>query len=331
MWRAVGPEHNPKLRGFSPAHRGSTQTPPYPTGSPATCRRRPECTAFSTRPATPIYIGKSVNLKRRVRSYFYGGGPGDERKREMLRLARGLAVRRCGSDLEAQLEEADGIAALRPPFNRVLKNRSRGWYIEVDWSRPFPRLRVVRSRAGPAPSTSGLIAAGESRRRRSHWSRRSTGCGPAPVRSVPIPNGSPCLQHGIDQCSAPCVGLADVDAYRAQVRHAVAALLDGHEARPARPRPRAPPRRASRPRQAAPITTRPTSRPPCTGCGGGSAGSRSSSPIVRPCGQLPVDHSRLIVLPGAVSETWVLVPIARGRVLERIDVSTRAGRTGRSG
>jgi hypothetical protein len=37
--------------------------------------------------------------------------------------------------------------------------------------------------------------------------------------------------------------------------------------------------------------------------------------------RLPVDRSRLIVLPGAARDGWVLVPVARGRVLarERID------------
>ena len=42
----------------------------------------------------------------------------------------------------------------------------------------------------------------------------------------PDPLGSPCLQHGIDQCCAPCVGLVGLDAYRRQVRRAIAALVD---------------------------------------------------------------------------------------------------------
>jgi len=117
---------------------------PVPDWIPTDLPAAPGVYRFLDPVGTPIYIGKSVNLRRRVRGYFYGGGPGDDRKREMLRLARGLAFRRCGSDLEALLEEADGIATLRPAFNRVHKNRSRGWYIEADWSRPFPRLRVVR-------------------------------------------------------------------------------------------------------------------------------------------------------------------------------------------
>jgi hypothetical protein len=40
--------------------------------------------------------------------------------------------------------------------------------------------------------------------------------------------------------------------------------------------------------------------------------------------KLPVDRSRLIVLPGVRPEARVLVPVARGRVLPRVEVSTEA-------
>jgi len=286
---------------------------PVPDWIPADLPAAPGVYRFLDAAGTPIYIGKSVNLKRRVRSYFYGGGPGDERKRDMLRLSRGLGFRRCGSDLEAQLEEADGIATLRPPFNRVLKNRSRGWYIEVDWSRPFPRLRVVRQ---PRRARAEYIGPYRGRRIPSEAVAlvekiyRLRTCAGS-IR--PDPDDSPCLQHGIDQCSAPCVGLVDVDAYRRQVRHAVGALLDGQEAcRHARALDR---------RLAAAKT------------GGQSASEAavhglrrrqrwfeeldSYRPALR---KLPVDHSRLIVLPGVRPAGWVLVPVARGRVLPRVEV-----------
>lgn len=286
---------------------------PVPDWIPGDLPAAPGVYRFLDAAGTPIYIGKSVNLKRRVRGYFYGGGPGDERKREMLQLARGLGYRRCGSDLEAQLEEADGISTLRPAFNRVHKNRSRGWYIEVDWSRPFPRLRVVR----------------EPRRARAEYigpyrGRRVPAEAVALVEKIyrlrtcagsirPDPDASPCLQHGIDQCSAPCVGLADVDAYRAQVRHAVAALLDGRDAE----------------RHARILEQRLAAAELASG-GETSAALHGLRRRQRwfeelesyrsALHRLPVDRSRLIVLPSARPEAWVLVPVARGRVLPRVEI-----------
>lgn len=292
---------------------------PVPDWVPADLPAAPGIYRFLDPAGTPIYIGKSVNLKRRVRSYFYGGGPDDERKREMLRLARDVAWRRCGSDLEAQLEEADRIAALRPAFNRVHKNRSRGWYIEVDWSRPFPRLRVVRE---PRRARAEYIGPYRGRRIPSDAVAlvekiyRLRTCAGA-IR--PDENGSPCLQHGIDQCSAPCVGLVDVDSYRAHVRRAVAALLDDRQA--------ARDERIVRQRLKD-AEARLGDRGPVNSAALLPLKRRlvwfeelaSFRPALR---RLPVDRSRLIVLPGAGADERVLVPIARGRVLERssIDVS----------
>lgn len=257
---------------------------------------------------TTLYIGKSVNLKRRVRGYFYGGGPADESKRDMLRLARALAFHRTGTDLEALLEEAEGIGSLRPAFNRVNKNRARAWYVEIDWSRPFPRLRVLNE-----PRRARAQYVGPYRGRRIPMEAckllekiyRLRSC-PGAVR--PDPGGSPCLQHGIDQCSAPCVGLVGLDAYRRQVGQAVSALLDGSVAE----------------RHAREVQRRLDLLPAGSDAGVGLRRREqwfeelaSYRPALRP---LPVADSRLIVLPGAVEGEHVLVPMARGRVLPRVTI-----------
>lgn len=261
---------------------------------------------------TPLYIGKSVNLKRRVRGYFYGGGPADPDKRDMLRLARALEYRRTGSDLEALLEEAEGIGTLRPAFNRVHKNRARAWYVEIDWTRPFPRFRVLgeprRACAQYVGPFRGRRIPDEACKLLEKIYRLRTCAGP--VR--PDPDGSPCLQHGIDQCSAPCVGLVGLAAYRRQVELAVAALLDGDVAE----------------RHAREVSRRLELAPAGSDASVGLERRTrwfeeltSYRPALRP---LPVAASSLIVLPGAEAGEHVLVPIARGRVLERERISPEA-------
>lgn len=288
----------------------SARTSPVPVWVPEDLPRSPGVYHFVDALGTPIYIGKSVNLRRRVRGYFYGGGPKDTRLRDMLRLARGVIPFRAGTDLEACLEEADGIALHRPPFNRVGKNRSRGWYVEINWSDPFPRFRVVR-RARRARAQ--YIGPFRGRRipddavklvEKIYRLRTCTGA----IR--PDPDGSPCLQHGIDQCSAPCVGLVDLDTYRGQFERAVRALVDSHAA--------ADDERIVRARLAA-----------STGNGWSAVSLRRRLQwfqeldtyrhgLRRPT----TNQSCLIVLPAAVPGHRVLVPVARGRVLarSRVDV-----------
>jgi len=285
----------------------SRRKSPVPEWVPADLPAAPGVYQFEDALGTPIYVGKSVNLRRRVRGYFYGGGPSDERMSLMVRLARGVRVHPAGTDLEARLEEADRIERFRPAFNRALKNRSKGWYIEVDWGTPFPRLRVVsrprrararhfgpfRGRRLPAEAAELVVKI---------FSLRSC---PGAIR--PDPGSSPCLQHGIDQCTAPCVGLVGIDGYRAQVREAVRVLEEPERLRV--------------------VYDRFSTRRDLAASAGRADEVISWQRRLAWLEELDsyrmglekpwVDRSWLIVLPGPAVGGFVLVPVARGRVLER--------------
>ena len=174
----------------------------------------------------PLYVGKSVNLRRRVRGYFYSGGPANERLAEMLRIARGVEAHRTGSDLEARLVEAEWILDRRPPYNKALKRRGAGWYLELRRDEPFPRLRVVRR-----PRRAGARYVGP------FWSRQA----PEQVRRLiektfrlrncaevvrPDPERSPCMQFDMGLCSAPCARRVGLNAYRRQARRAERLLVE---------------------------------------------------------------------------------------------------------
>ncbi len=174
----------------------------------------------------PLYVGKSVNLRRRVRGYFYGGGPSNERLAEMLRIARGVVAHPTGSDLEARLVEAERILDDRPPYNKALKRRGSGWYLELRWNEPFPRLRVVRR-----PRRMGARYVGP------FWGRRLPdriarltekifklrNCA-EPVR--PNADRTPCIQFDMGLCTAPCARRTGIDQYRRQAEGAARLLVD---------------------------------------------------------------------------------------------------------
>jgi excinuclease ABC subunit C len=274
---------------------------------PADLPSAPGVYQFEDAAGSPIYVGKSVNLKRRVRGYFYGGGPDNERLRQMLRLARRVAIHRTGSDLEALLEEADRIERFRPPYNRALKNRARGWYLEVNWGDPFPRLRVVRSRRRVRAQYLGPYRGRSLPTEAARLAEKVFRVRSCPGRIRPDPDGSPCLQHGIDQCTAPCVGLVGVDAYRRQVRAAVRVLTDaGAAAETAR--------RVETLRDAALAAGRTDE---ATGWEMRLGWLGDIETCRRALESPRVDRSWLVVLPGACAAEGVLLPVARGRVLPR--------------
>ncbi len=66
---------------------------------------------------TVIYVGKSVNLRRRVQSYFRWRADDDPKLERIQRDTRRLRHIALGSDLEALLEEAELIARHQPAVN----------------------------------------------------------------------------------------------------------------------------------------------------------------------------------------------------------------------
>lgn len=213
-------------RKLSPTPSGATRRSPVPDWVPAELPAAPGVYQFEAEGGTALYVGKSVNLRRRVRGYFYGGGPDSERTAEMLALARRVEWRATGSDLEARLEEAGRIVATRPVYNRALRNRARGWYLEIDWRDPFPRLRVVR-----APHRAGARHFGPYRGRAApervaRLLERAFGLRSCTGRVRPDPAGSPCLAYGIGLCPAPCIGAVGLFEYRRRLEDAARALAD---------------------------------------------------------------------------------------------------------
>ena len=94
---------------------------------------------FKDRDGRVLYVGKSKDLRTRVKSYFYG----DERKKvqDLLDLVATVQGVACGSELEALVLEARLIHEHEPRFNR----RGKGWrryaYLKLDLEEAFPGSR----------------------------------------------------------------------------------------------------------------------------------------------------------------------------------------------
>ncbi|MEO7587237.1 MAG: DEDD exonuclease domain-containing protein, partial [Arachnia sp.] len=95
------------------------------------------------RPRTEVlYVGKSTNLRRRVRSYFSAA---EKRSRihEMVRVATGVRFLECATSLEAEVRELRMIASHSPRYNRRSKNQNRQIWLKLT-REAFPRLSAVR-------------------------------------------------------------------------------------------------------------------------------------------------------------------------------------------
>ena len=160
-----------------------------------------------------IYVGKAVNLRSRVRSYFQASS--DERVfvEHMVPKVADLDWVIVANEKEALILENNLIKQFKPRFNINLKDDKTFLSLKLDRREPFPRLELVR-RYTPEEGVryfgpySSAAAVRETLRivNAIFPIRKSPG---AVFRS----RTRPCLYYELGRCVAPCVGYVDAAAY----------------------------------------------------------------------------------------------------------------------
>ncbi|QDE96615.1 excinuclease ABC subunit UvrC [Myxococcus xanthus] len=167
-----------------------------------------------------IYVGKAINLRSRVRSYF--NRTGDTRVFVSLldQLLGDLETVLVSNEKEALLLENELIKKHRPRFNVLLKDDKQFISLRLDRTQPYPRLEVVRKYErdgaryfGPY-SSAGAIR--ETLRVVNRFFRLRT-C----TDHVLANRKRPCLLHQIGRCPAPCVYPVPQEDYHRSVDEVV--------------------------------------------------------------------------------------------------------------
>ncbi|MCC7129766.1 MAG: GIY-YIG nuclease family protein, partial [Anaerolineae bacterium] len=105
---------------------------------------KPGCYLMKDEAGKVIYIGKAVNLRNRVRSYFHVSANHEPRIRKLVSHIQDIEWIVVGSELEALILEMNLIKKHRPHYNVRLKDEKRYPYIKVHWADPFPTVTVTR-------------------------------------------------------------------------------------------------------------------------------------------------------------------------------------------
>ena len=169
-----------------------------------------------------IYVGKAINLKRRVHQYFVrkiGRGPKIERMVEQIARFEYIVT---DSELEALVLENNLIKEHRPKYNTLLKDDKTYPYIRVTVEEEYPRVQFTRKMKKDKSRYFGPF--------KSAWAVRDTidllrklykirDCSRVLPRD--IGQERPCLNYQIGQCDAPCQGQIGKEAYRENVDRAL--------------------------------------------------------------------------------------------------------------
>jgi len=170
-----------------------------------------------------LYVGKAKNLYKRLLSYDRFKGGAHNKTTVMLSQVVKIDTIITHTEKEALILEASLIKKHKPKYNVILRDDKNYPLIKVTVQEEWPRLMMTRRRRkdgalyfGPFASSSAM------------WSTLKLIHSIFPLRRCKgtkvRPRKRPCLNHQINNCLAPCIGLADHKQYQEIVDSALMVL-----------------------------------------------------------------------------------------------------------
>lgn len=171
---------------------------------------------------TVIYVGKAINLKNRVKSYFQNRDQGEKVKALVSNIIKYDYII-TDNEVEALILESTLIKKFKPKYNILLKDDKELPYIKITLKDKYPQVlpcrRMVKDGSkyyGPYPTSSAMneiISLVEK-------------MFPVKFCEVPVFKDRPCLYYHMNQCLAPCISWVEPEKYKKMISE-VCLFLDG--------------------------------------------------------------------------------------------------------
>jgi excinuclease ABC subunit C len=175
-----------------------------------------------------IYVGKALDLKRRLSSYFTPSRKtrANLKNRALMDSIHDFEIHEVRNEQESLLLEGKLIKDYRPRYNIAFRDDKRFLHVRVRMADAFPRFGAVRTKKedgaryfGPFPHSSALHDT-------LNWLNRRLGLRVCRPVSPGEPDYRHCNADIIRNCSAPCIGRISREDYLARVEEACV-ILEG--------------------------------------------------------------------------------------------------------
>ena len=165
-----------------------------------------------------LYVGKAVNLKKRVASYSKLSGH-SVRTNKMIQNTASMMFLTTRTETEALLLEQNLIKQLKPKYNVLLRDDKSFPNILVSKAHIFSQIKKHRGKKSEKGNYYGPFASAGAVNRTLNQLQRIfmlRNCTDAQFKN----RTRPCLLYQIKKCSAPCVGKISESKYNASVEDA---------------------------------------------------------------------------------------------------------------
>lgn len=185
----------------------------------------PGCYLMQDAEGTVIYVGKAVNLKKRLASYFKPKRQMDIKTGVLVDKIENFATIRTASEQEALILEATLVRKHKPHYNVILKDDKRYPSLKLDLNHPFPNLTVVRKPAQDGARYFGPFSSAYAVKQTLKFINKNFKLRKC-KNSTFNRRTRPCLNYQMGICLAPCCLEVDDKTY-ARIVEQVTMLLKG--------------------------------------------------------------------------------------------------------
>jgi excinuclease ABC subunit C len=176
---------------------------------------RPGVYLFHDAAGRLLYVGKAVNLRNRVRSYFRDSAASRKVERMVKEIAD-FEITVVESELEALILECSLIKTHRPHYNVKLRDDKQYPLIRVTTAESWPRADIVRHRREDGNQYFGPWTDSSSVRSMLALLNKLFPFRTCP-REITGDDARPCLQYHIKRCLGPCIGATSPEEYRGMI------------------------------------------------------------------------------------------------------------------
>ncbi len=172
-----------------------------------------------------IYVGKAINLKRRVSSYFRKVNNRGPKIEKMITLIHYFEYIVTDSELEALVLENNLIKEHHPKYNTMLKDDKSYPFMKVTVQEDFPRVLFARQMKRDGAKYFGPYTSVNAVKDTIELVKKLYGirtCNKSLPREIGA--GRPCLYYQMKQCAAPCQAYISKEEYSLRINNLLAFL-----------------------------------------------------------------------------------------------------------